>query len=131
MLTLRSNASTKYYPKNKPNSYNVLLPATLDLEGTWEVAIVDIQYPFKWPNFNEGFVAFMLSVKESEKEKQKDQQPTGETTLAYFQAQCRLSSLQHPLIVDRLLLELDHAADELLHAIRSMDDARRFVEGGK
>ena len=35
------------------------------------------------------------------------------------------------VIVDRLLLELDHTADELLDAIRSMDDAIRFVEGGE
>ena len=83
-----------------PNSNKVVLPATLDFEGTWEVAIVNIQYPFNWPNFNEEFVAFMVSVKESqaEKEKQKEQQETeGDTKLAYFKAQCRLSSIQHPL----------------------------------
>ena len=99
MHKLRSNASTKYYPNNKANSYNVLLPATLDLEGAFEVAIVNIQYPFNWPNFNEEFVAFMVSVKESEaeKEKQKEPQETGDTTLAYFRGQCRMSSLQYPL----------------------------------
>ena len=100
MLTLPSNASIKYYPSNKPNSYKVLLPATLDLDGTWEVAIVNIQYPFNWPNFNEEFVAFVVSVKESEavREKQAEQQATeGDTPLAYFKAQFRLSSMQHPL----------------------------------
>ena len=100
MLTLPSNASTKYYPKNKRNSYKVRLPATLDLEGTWEVAIVNIQYPFNWANFNEEFLAFMVSVKESEAEKEmrKEQQATeGDTPLAYFKAQCRLSIMQHPL----------------------------------
>ncbi|KAF0146623.1 MAG: hypothetical protein FD143_3303, partial [Ignavibacteria bacterium] len=78
MLTLPSNASTYFFPNKKPNSYKVLLPATLDLEGTWEVAIVNIQYPFNWPNFNEEFVAFMVSVKEreAEKENQKHQQAT-------------------------------------------------------
>ena len=35
------------------------------------------------------------------------------------------------VIIDRLLLELGHAADELLHAIRSMDYAIRFVECGE
>ena len=68
MLTLPSNASTKYYPNTKPNSYKVLPPATLDLEGTLEVTIVNKQYPFNLPNFNEEFVAFMVSVKESEAE---------------------------------------------------------------
>ena len=68
MLTLPSNASTKYYPNKKPNSYKVLLPATLDVEWTWEVAIENIQYHFNWPNFNAEFVAFMVSVKETEAE---------------------------------------------------------------
>ena len=62
MLTLPTNASTKYYPNTKPNSYKVLPPATLDLEGTLEVTIVNKQYPFNLPNFNEEFVAFMVSV---------------------------------------------------------------------
>ena len=74
MLTLQINASTKYDPIMKPNSYKVLLPPTLDLEGTWEVAIVNIQYRFNWPNFNEQFVAFMVSVKESEAEMEKQTQ---------------------------------------------------------
>ena len=42
----------------------------------------------------------MVSVKESEaeREKQKEQQATeGDTPLAYFKPQCRLSSMQHPL----------------------------------
>ena len=100
MLTFPTNASTKYSPNTKANSKKLLLPATLDLEGTWEVAIVNIQYPFNWPNFNEEFVAFMVSVKESEAEmeRQREQQaPKGYTPFAYFKAQCRLSSMQHPL----------------------------------
>ena len=71
MLTLASNARTKYCPENIPYSYKVLLPETRDLESTWEVAIVSIQYPFNWPNINEEFVSFMVSVKESEAEKEK------------------------------------------------------------
>ena len=65
ILTLSCNASTKYYPNNKHNSYKVLLPATLDLKGTWQVAIGNIQYPFNMPNFNEEFVSFMVSVNQS------------------------------------------------------------------
>ena len=49
---------------------------------------------------NEEFVAFMVSVKESEAEIEKEtpQQATeADTPLAYFKAECRLSSMQHPL----------------------------------
>ena len=35
------------------------------------------------------------------------------------------------VVIGRLLLELDHPTDELLDAIRTMDDAIRFVEGGE
>ena len=100
MITLPSNASTKCYPNNKPNSNKVILPATLDVEGTWEGAIGNIQYPFNWPNFYGEFVAFMVSVKESEaeREKQKEQQATeGDNPLANFKAQFRLSRMQHSL----------------------------------
>ena len=69
MRTLPSNASIHYYQNNKLNSYKVLLPATLDLEGTWEVTIVNIQYPFNWPNFNHEYVALMISVKETQGDK--------------------------------------------------------------
>ena len=69
------------------------------MEGTREVAIVDFQYPFNWPNFIEDFVAFMVSVKENEaeKEKQKQKEATVDTPIAYFKSQCRLSSMHHPL----------------------------------
>ena len=71
ILKLPINASIKYYPNKKHNSYQVLLPATLDVEGTWEVAMVNIQYPFNCPNLNEEFVAFMVSVNGSEAEREK------------------------------------------------------------
>ena len=66
MLSFPCNASSKYYPKNKPNSSKVVLPATLHLDGTRAVAILNIQYPFNWPNLNEEYIAIMGSVKESE-----------------------------------------------------------------
>ena len=69
-------------------------PIHCDLEGTWEVAIVLIQYPFNWPNFNEEFVAFMVSVKESEAEQEKQKEPlaTGDTPVLILDsnADCRV-----------------------------------------
>ena len=55
----------------------------------------------------------MFSVKESvaEKEKQNQQQATeGDTPLAYFKPQCRLSIMQHPL--DRNAKKLQDYANE-------------------
>ena len=70
-LRLSSNAIPKYSHNNKRNSYKILLPASLDLGGTCEVPIGKIQYDFNWPNFNEEFVAYMISVKESEGERER------------------------------------------------------------
>ena len=55
MLTFPTNASTKYSPNTKANSKKLLLPATLDLEGTWEVAIVNI-HPFNWPELESNLL---------------------------------------------------------------------------
>lgn len=49
-VTLPSNVSAEYFPKNKPNNYTTKFPSSFKLEGEWEAALVDIQYPF--PNFN-------------------------------------------------------------------------------
>ena len=72
-----------------------------------EVAIVNIQYSFNWTNFYEEFLAFILSVRESEAERdvQKEQQLTeGDITLPYLKPQSRLSNMQHPLDPNAVML---------------------------
>lgn len=49
-LTLPSNSSMNYYPDNTLTDYITLLPNTIDLEGDWEVGLVEIQYPHNWHN---------------------------------------------------------------------------------
>ena len=48
-LTLPSN-TLDVTETNKTNSYRVQLPEPVSLDGRWEVALVDIQYPFSWRN---------------------------------------------------------------------------------
>ena len=64
MITLPSNASMQFYPENKPSSYKVILPKLIEIEGEWEVAIVNIQYPFNWPNYTEEYVGIAATVLE-------------------------------------------------------------------
>ncbi len=45
-LTLPSNASLL----NTTANFSVHLPQKLNLQGRWEVALVEIQYPFSWNN---------------------------------------------------------------------------------
>lgn len=59
-VTLPSNASLKTFPENKPHNYTTLLASPIDLDGTWEVALVDIQYPNNWNNFRDRTVVRML-----------------------------------------------------------------------
>ena len=99
------------------------------MEGTCEVSIVKIQYHSNWPNFNEEFVAFIVSVKESEAEKemQKKQQATeGDIPLAYFKAQCRLSSMPHPL--DPNAEKLYDYANEYAKQIGRVSDGTKLMK---
>ena len=68
MLTLPSNtaSSNLYRETNKPSSFKVRLPTTLELEGEWEVSIVNIQYPFNWPNFNQELIAVIGYLEKKE-----------------------------------------------------------------
>ena len=49
-LTLPSNSSMSYYEDNTLISFTTRLPNTIDLEGDWEVGLVEIQYPHNWFN---------------------------------------------------------------------------------
>ena len=71
MLTLPSNASAKYFPENTPSCFKVALPKVLELEGEWEIAIVNIQYPYNWPNYLEDYIAIVASVKDDENGKKQ------------------------------------------------------------
>ncbi len=51
-LTLPSN--TKDFPTNTPADFRVRLPYPLDLDGDWELGLVEIQYPFSWDNVKGG-----------------------------------------------------------------------------
>ena len=48
-VTLPSN-TRDYTQRNKTNSFRVQLPEPLQLQGKWEVALVDFQYPLSWRN---------------------------------------------------------------------------------
>jgi hypothetical protein len=45
-LTLPSNVSRN----DSTNKYTIRLPKKLQLNGSWEVALVEIQYPYSWKN---------------------------------------------------------------------------------
>lgn len=53
-VTLPSSSSNKIYPNNKLGDYTVQLSKEFNLDGDWEVAIVELFYPHTFRNINEG-----------------------------------------------------------------------------
>lgn len=49
-MTLLSNSSMDYYPENRTSSFTVQLPRYMYLDGLWEVALTEIQYPYTFSN---------------------------------------------------------------------------------
>ena len=53
-LTLPSNASSQFYPENKPGHYRVKLPRNIFLpENDWEVALASISFPDMVPRVDD------------------------------------------------------------------------------
>ena len=53
-LTLPSNSSMDVYPNNTMANFKTRLPNRIELEGRWEVGLVEIQYPHTWYNLQDG-----------------------------------------------------------------------------
>ena len=63
-LTLPSNASITFSPDNKPANYTTTLPSPISLEGEWEVALIDVQYPHNWMNITKDvYIIFLINTK--------------------------------------------------------------------
>ena len=52
-LTLPSNSSMDIHPDNTMANFKTRLPNRVELEGRWEVGMVEIQYPHTWYNLRE------------------------------------------------------------------------------
>lgn len=47
-ITLPSNASAAIFPQNRNSNFTIQLARSLDLPGSWEVGLAEIQYPHSW-----------------------------------------------------------------------------------
>ena len=67
-LTLPNNASITFSPDNKPANYSTTLPSPISLEGEWEVALIDIQYPHNWLNIaKDVYIIFLIETSNKDK----------------------------------------------------------------
>ena len=57
-IELVSNASSGLFPDNTLSSFTNFLPDQVNLDGQWEVAILEISYPSMYQNFTDGKFLF-------------------------------------------------------------------------
>jgi hypothetical protein len=53
-LTLPSNSSMQYFPNNALSNYSTKLSNTVELNGKYEVALVELMYPINWKICHSG-----------------------------------------------------------------------------
>ncbi|CAH1240716.1 Hypp6072 [Branchiostoma lanceolatum] len=53
-VTLPSDSSMDVFPDNTVTNYRTKLAHPVELDGEWEVGLVEIQYPHSWMNVREG-----------------------------------------------------------------------------
>ena len=61
-VTFPSNSSMQYFPDNKTSNFVTKLSRTLQLDGEWEVDLVEIDYPHTWYNIREGKISVEIYV---------------------------------------------------------------------
>ena len=57
-IELVSNASRELFPDNTISSFTNFLPAQVNLEGQWEVAVSEKSYASTYQNITEGKINF-------------------------------------------------------------------------
>ena len=68
-ITLPSNASMKTSPDNRPANYTTTLGSPLNIEGEWEVALIDVQYPHNWMNIpKDVYILFTFQPKKLDRQ---------------------------------------------------------------
>ncbi len=66
-ITLPSNSSSRYFPDNQANHFQVRLPSPITLQGEWEAGLVDIQFDNYWLYLEKPQHVLMWVLPENEK----------------------------------------------------------------
>ena len=67
-INLVSNASKSTFPDNTLAKFTTLLPQSLVLHGTWEVALVELSWPGLIENVTEGLFSYQLNRDEQNRD---------------------------------------------------------------
>ena len=72
-------SNVKGNQRNKPNLFKTELAKPLDLTGEWDIALINISYPYNWTNLDKSYQYFLLRqpiegvISEFAPENEKDQ----------------------------------------------------------
>lgn len=66
-ITLLSNSSVHNFPENKTNDFKVQLSKEIYLDGSWDVCLSDVIYPFTFFNVNDKSNKVFITYKKNEK----------------------------------------------------------------
>lgn len=66
-LALPSDSSMDSFPNNTLASVTTRLPHMLDLDGSWEMGLAEIQYPHSWYNVRKHELWILFTVRHHEK----------------------------------------------------------------
>ena len=66
-ITLPSKSSSRYFPDNHGNHFQVKLPSPITLQGEWEAGLVDIQFDNYWLYLEKPQHVLMWVLPENEK----------------------------------------------------------------
>ena len=72
-VTLPSNSSIDLFPTNRPDRYSTKLAVPRELEGEWEVALIDIQYPLAWKTLHSDIQIGVVPCQYGKKKPQEDE----------------------------------------------------------
>ena len=62
-VTLPSNASMDFYPNNTVAKYTTKLANRIELDGEWEVGLVELMYPCNWFNLRDAWFKLCFDEK--------------------------------------------------------------------
>ncbi len=61
-VVLPSNGSGTYFPTNTHSCYTNHIKEALVLDGAWEVALVEIEYPISWAVLKQDVIVSLVYV---------------------------------------------------------------------
>ena len=67
-ITIPSNSSEAYFPNNNPSHFQTMLAVPKQLDGDWEVALMEIHYPHTWYNvFKDEYIGILIRQRQIDK----------------------------------------------------------------